>query len=59
MLTAVEHFMGRSDREQMSLLARESVETRTWGAINNQLINHYQSVIDARRIPAYPVGAVA
>ena len=59
LLTAVEHFMGRSDREQMSLLARESVETRTWSAINNQLINHYQSVIDARRIPAYPVGAVA
>ena len=59
LLTAVEHFMGRSDREQMSLLARESVETRTWSAINNQLINHYQTVIDARRIPAYPVGAVA
>jgi len=43
----------------MSLLARDSVETRTWSAINHQLINHYRAVIESRHAASYPVGAVA
>ena len=59
LMTAVDHFIGRSDRAQMSLMARDSVETRTWSAINNQLINHYRAVIENRRPADFPVGAVA
>jgi len=55
----VKHFMERGDRAEMSLLARDSVETRTWSAINHQLINHYRAVIESRHAASYPVGAVA
>ena len=56
---SVEDFMARGDREAMSLMARDSVETRTWGAINSQLISHYNAVIDSRRIAVPSMGAVA
>ena len=45
---AVEHFVSRVDRAEMSLMARHSVETRTWGAINQQLVSHYNAVIKSR-----------
>jgi len=56
---SVEHFIARSDRAEMSLLARDSVATRTWGAINQQLIGHYKAVIESRHGALHPVGAVA
>jgi phosphatidylinositol alpha 1,6-mannosyltransferase len=59
LLTAVNHFIERADRAEMSLTARDSVETRTWGAINAQLIGHYQSVIDAKHANRTTVGAAA
>ena len=59
LLSSVEHFMQRSDRCEMSLMARDSVETRTWGAINQQLISHYNAVIDSRPRTLEPIGAVA
>ena len=56
---SVEHFIARSDRAEMSLLARDSVATRTWDAINQQLIGHYKAVIESRHGALHPVGAVA
>jgi len=56
---AVENFMAREDRHVMSQFARDSVETRTWSAINNQLLGHYQAVIDQTRGVIEPIGAVA
>lgn len=38
---AVLHFSMRNDREKMRILARESVEYRTWNRINQQLLTHY------------------
>ena len=43
---AVLHFRLRNDRSAMSLQARESVERRTWPAINAELLNHYNEVIE-------------
>jgi len=43
---AVLHFRLRNDRSAMSLHARESVERRTWPAINAELLNHYNEVIE-------------
>jgi hypothetical protein len=45
---AVLHFRLRNDRNEMSRLARESVEQRTWSAINSELLNHYNEVIDQK-----------
>jgi len=59
LLATVEHFMARADRAEMSLLCRDSVETRTWGAINHQLIGHYNAVIESRHGSSHPIGAVA
>jgi phosphatidylinositol alpha 1,6-mannosyltransferase len=43
---AVLHFRLRNDRSAMSLHARESVARRTWPAINAELLNHYNEVIE-------------
>jgi len=59
LLEAVEHFISRMDRAEMSLMARHSVETRTWGAVNQQLISHYNAVISARLIRTDSTLAVA
>ena len=59
LIASVEHFMQRSDRNEMSLMARDSVETRTWSAINQQLISHYNAVISSRPRTLEPIGAVA
>jgi len=59
LIATVEDFMLRPDRQLMSLTARDSVETRTWSAINHQLINHYNAVIEKRRGASHPIGAVA
>ena len=42
---AVLHFKLRNDRLIMRRTARESVESRTWRSINNQLIGHYEELI--------------
>ena len=59
LISSVEHFMARADRGEMSLMARNSVETRTWSAINQQLISHYNAVISSRPRTLEPIGAVA
>lgn len=46
---AVEHFMSRSDHEDMRTMARDSVSERTWARINGQLLGHYESLITAPR----------
>jgi phosphatidylinositol alpha 1,6-mannosyltransferase len=45
LLETVEKFVARDDRELMRVMARDSVEQRTWKRINGQLIEHYKSVI--------------
>lgn len=45
LISAIDHFLKRDDRESMKELARSSVETRTWSNVNAQLINHYNEVI--------------
>jgi phosphatidylinositol alpha 1,6-mannosyltransferase len=45
LLKAVEDFMGRSDRSDMNLMARNSVVERTWDRVNSQLVHHYEEVI--------------
>ena len=59
LLSSVEHFMEREDRIDISHMARDSVETRTWSAINQQLISHYKSVIDSQHKVLDSIGAVA
>ena len=51
--------MEREDRIDISHMARDSVETRTWSAINQQLISHYKSVIDSQHKVLDSIGAVA
>ena len=43
--SAVEDFMFRKDRDAMRVMARHSVEERTWPRVNAQLLEHYTSVI--------------
>ena len=59
LMASVEHFISRADRSEMSLTARDSVESRTWSAINHQLISHYNAVIEKRHAATHPIGAVA
>jgi len=54
---AVLHFRLRNDRSAMSLHARESVERRTWPAINAELLNHYNEVIELNQEPLKEVVA--
>ena len=54
---AVLHFRLRNDRSAMSLHARESVERRTWQAINAELLNHYNEVIELNQEPLKEVVA--
>lgn len=42
---AVHHFMMRNDQNEMKFLARASVEQRSWEMVNNQLLRHYQELI--------------
>ena len=46
---AVLHFRLRNDRDEMRGNARASVEMRTWKFVNDQLLNHYQELIDNNR----------
>jgi trans-2-enoyl-CoA reductase len=46
---AVLHFRLRNDRFEMAKHARESVEKRTWAAINAELLNHYTEVINLKQ----------
>ena len=50
LLASVNDFLARSDRVEMSEMARDSVVTRTWNSINHQLLGHYNAVVDARRV---------
>jgi len=45
---AVLHFRLRNDRVEMAKRARESVEKRSWTAINAELLNHYTEVINKK-----------
>lgn len=54
---AVMHFKLRNDRANMKLQARQSVLTRTWAAINAQLMNHYDEILINRS--NYVDGSVA
>jgi len=54
---AVMHFKLRNDRANMALQARRSVMTRTWSAINAQLMNHYNEILINRS--NYVDGSVA
>lgn len=40
----------REDRKQMRIAARDSVSSRTWNSINQELINHYQELINGKSI---------
>lgn len=40
----------RSDRKQMRIAARDSVSMRTWTRINNELKEHYEVVIEQKKI---------
>ena len=40
----------REDRKQMRIAARDSVSSRTWNSINQELINHYQELINIKSI---------
>lgn len=53
----VMHFKLRNDRANMALQARQSVMTRTWSAINAQLMNHYDEILINRS--NYVDGSVA
>lgn len=54
---AVMHFKLRNDRVNMALQSRQSVLTRTWSAINAQLMNHYDEILMNRS--NYADGSVA
>ena len=45
---AVENYIVRNDHLEMKEMARDSVEQRTWSTINQQLLSHYQSVINKK-----------
>jgi len=40
----------RVDHKQMRIATRESVKSRTWSSINQELINHYQELINDKAI---------
>lgn len=43
-------YANRKDHKQMRIAARDSVALRTWDFINNELVNHYQELIQANAI---------
>ena len=43
----IDSFLRRDDRIEMKFSARNSVVSRTWESVNNELINHYHDVISA------------
>lgn len=43
----INRHLNREDRKQMRIAARDSVAHRTWDVINNELISHYQELIEA------------
>jgi phosphatidylinositol alpha 1,6-mannosyltransferase len=49
LLAKVKEHRARSDRKQISVAARSSVSMRTWQMINNQLLDHYQQVIQSHQ----------
>lgn len=46
---AVKQFQERDDISKMKILCRKTVQERTWGFVNSQLINHYNSVLSRSR----------
>ena len=56
LMTAVNHFIERDDRAEMQLMARHSVVERTWSKVNNQLIGHYQAVINEGATQSAEIG---
>jgi len=42
--------LGREDRKQMRIAARDSVANRTWDVINDELINHYEELIKSHEM---------
>jgi len=56
LMTAVNHFIDRDDRAEMQLMARHSVVERTWSKVNNQLIGHYQAVINEDATQSAEIG---
>ncbi len=61
LLKTVLNFKFRSDRENMSYQARNSVVERTWAEVNQQLMNHYHTLIYENSLEdeATKVGLVA
>ena len=45
LLEAVEDFLSRSDKEEMKIMARNSVAGRTWDRVNGELLSHYRAVM--------------
>jgi phosphatidylinositol alpha 1,6-mannosyltransferase len=46
----VNKHLGREDRKQMRIAARDSVANRTWDVINDELINHYEELIKSHEM---------
>lgn len=44
----IQHHRVRVDRKQMRIAARDSVISRSWSAINQELINHYLELINEK-----------
>jgi phosphatidylinositol alpha 1,6-mannosyltransferase len=46
----VSKHLGREDRKQMRIAARDSAANRTWDVINDELINHYEELIKSHEM---------
>lgn len=46
----IQHHRERVDRKQMRIAARDSVISRSWNAINQELINHYLELINDKAV---------
>jgi phosphatidylinositol alpha 1,6-mannosyltransferase len=55
----VNHHYQKSDRKQMRIAARDSVSMRSWARINDELISHYQDVINLKKSAAIKQAGVA
>jgi len=49
LLATVNHFLGRTDRDEMKVMARNSVVERSWQKVNEQLVSHYEALITQQR----------
>ena len=48
LLSAVRNFTSRRDVEVMRAMARNSVVERSWSRVNQQLLNHYSTLIESK-----------